>query len=177
MKRVIIIVFFLLSACAGRRVTSLSEIELLLSSTISFPDNIICVQRGEISHLPDSVRFSPKLLFFADSTDCTECLITKLPLFEKMFTMAKESGRFEVMILLCPSHAKYEETLLWVSLLDYPFPVYFDSEFAFRSLNPFFSDDSHLHTVSVNADGQIVLVGDPRVNDKMLALFKERMNI
>lgn len=166
-----------LTICGCRQSAMLPEIERMLESSVSYPEKIVCVQNGEIFPVPDSVLSAPKLLVFADSTDCTSCLITKLPLFEKMFSLAKESGRFNVMILLCPAREEYEETLMWISLLDYPFPVYFDSELSFRSLNPFFPDDSRLHTVSVDAKGNIVLVGDPRVNDKMLDLFKEKMNI
>lgn len=171
---VLLILLFVPSGCRRARVRS--QIRELMSTTIVLPDKISCVYNGEVFPMPDSLREKPKLIVYIDSTECSKCRITKFIRYDETFDFARESGLFEVMLLLSAKQGErgdIKDHLLNIELFC---PVYFDVENDFGHLNPSIIKTTVPHSFLVDSKGAIRMVGDPSSSKQIFDLLRKRVN-
>lgn len=177
-KRSILMVFLILlfvpAGCKKSRVRS--QVRELMYSTIILPEKISCVYNGEVFPMPDSLRDKPKLIVYIDSTECSKCRITQFIRYDESFELARESGLFEVMLLLSAKRDErgdIKDHLLNIELFC---PVYLDENNCFGRLNPPIVNNSVSHSFLVDGKGAIRMVGDPSSSKQMFELLRKRMN-
>lgn len=144
----------------------------LMSSTIIVPNGITCVFDGESFPIPDSLRNKSLLIIYVDSTECTTCRISHFGDYNDVFSMANQSGAFEVVILL--ANKSFEKIPLERYLIDIKpdFPVYIDVENVFLKENPYMCIDKRFHTVLIDELRHPILIGDPTYNKSMMNTYK-----
>lgn len=119
----------------------------------------------------------PKLIVFVDSTECSKCRIDKLIHYSELFTLSEETDAFKVMILLSTPKSEYREIYEHLLYSESRYPIYMDDDNAFRRINPSIPDKLTFHTVTVNENNEIILVGDPVYNEKIMDLFNKTLGI
>ena len=127
----------------------------------------------EVSQMDDSLRNVPKMIVFIDSTECSKCRISNFIRYEPAFALSDSTRAFKMMLLLSVRKKDLAGILEHVELIDLPFPVFFDTDNAFRRDNPVVPDDTRFHSFLVGKDNVPIFVGDPSVNEKMEGLLRE----
>lgn len=184
MKGYIRLRFLLIVSCFGFSCCGWSDyhntkvlLKDMLESTVSIPKRVTCIQGGKVFPMPESIRNQPKLVVFVDSTECSRCRIDKLVHYSEMFTLSEETNAFKVMILLSTPKSEYNDIYEHLLYSESQYPVYMDDDNAFRRINPSIPDKSMFHTMIVNENNEIVLVGDPVHNERVMELFNRAFQI
>ncbi len=149
----------------------------MIGSTVVLPEKVTCIQGGYSFPMPETLRTTPKLIVFVDSTECSKCRIDKLVHYSGMFTLSKETNAFTISILISTPKLEYNEIYEHLLYSEIQYPIYLDDNNAFRRLNPSIPDESMFHTVTVNDNNEIVLVGDPVYNDRIMEMFNRVFEI
>ena len=181
MRRVLSLLFVLV--CAATVLTGCNRFETrkilrkMIGSTVDLPEKMTCVQDGEVFPLPEELRSRPKLIVFVDSTECSKCRIDNFVRYGSLFDLSRETGAFEIMFLLSTRRAEYRSIVNHLVESNPPYPVFLDSENKYRDDNPIIPDNSAMHTLTVDSDNRVLLVGDPIYNKSILSLFKDSFNL
>lgn len=131
-----------------------------------------CIINGTDSLLVNNSK--PKLIVFVDSTSCSSCFLGQLPKYEGINdTLNHHNG--EMIVVLHPQKARIPEIESRLNYEKYPFWCILDKKGEFPLLNPDIPNNSLLHTFTINAHGNIILVGDPTRNTKIKDLLFEEV--
>lgn len=145
----------------------------LMANTITLPENIACVYKGEVFPMPDDLRKKPKLLVYADSTECTTCRISNIGRYHQFFQLSEEKGLFEVVLLFPNINLSGVSIERYLLDSDIWYPVFIDVENRYLELNPYADADQRLHALFIDEDGTPLYVGDPSSSREMLQVFLE----
>lgn len=127
--------------------------------------------------MPEELRSRPKLIVFVDSTECSKCRIDNFIRYGSLFDLSRETGSFEVFLLLSTRKSEYQDIVKHLVLSSSPYPVYLDTENSFRTKNSFVQNNNSMHTLSVDSDNHVILVGDPIYNESIMDLFQKLFNL
>ena len=178
MRRIlpIVILCFLAVASTGCKKAQLRrQLKELMGSTIVLPEKISCVYNGEVYPMPDYLREKAMLIMYIDSTECTGCRLSKLVEYHSFAEKLREWNT-EFFVLLTPKRNEQEYVTDLILSYVYPFAVFMDDEGAFFLRNPQFTGKpSNLHTMLVDQEKRLALLGDPLGSDAMLELFFKRI--
>lgn len=168
----------LISGCnLSEKLVTRQLLKKMIGSTVVIPEKVTCIQEGNAFPMPEELRNKTKLIVFIDSTDCSKCRIDKLVHYSEMFTLSKETDAFKIMILLSTPKSEYWEVYEHLLYSESQYPVYLDDDHAFRRINPSIPDISSFHTMTVNENNEISLVGDPVYNKTIMELFNRALQI
>lgn len=162
-------VFFV---CGCQQIKLRNNLSLILESKIELPVSSTEVYNGETHPFPDSLRSSPLLIIYIDSTECSTCRISRLIWYKPVFDLAEEYGNFHVVPLVTPANEKRDFIREYLELMDSPFPIYLDEYGTFRSDNPSIPDDTRFHSFLIDNNGKPLVVGDPMV-PRILELYRQ----
>ncbi len=115
----------------------------------------------------------PKLVFHYMPSDCATCKISVLPHYSEFF--ASINSEVDIVILFSTTEMSYERVADAVALYDIDFPIYFDRNDCFGRMNTFIPAQAMYHTFLLDKDNRIVFIGDPLVNNKLMALFRKSL--
>lgn len=169
----IILCFFVVALSGCKKAQMRSQLKAIIGSSIVLPEHISCVYGGEVFPMSDSLRNKDKLIVFVDSISCTKCRITHFIRYEELFSMARETGSFDVIILLSTGKRDYEEIKRHLCDIELYCPVYLDDEHEFARLNTLFVESRLPKSAFVDYAGVIKLIGDPTEDSKILSLYKD----
>lgn len=168
----------LVSGCnLSEKHTTRKLLKKMIGSTVVLPEKVTCIQGGDSFQMPEDLRTMPKLIVFVDSTECSKCRIDKLIHYSELFTLSEETDAFKVMILLSTPKQEYSEIYEHLLYSESRYPIYMDDDNAFRRINPSIPDKLTFHTVTVNENNEIILVGDPVYNEIIMDLFNKTLGI
>jgi len=145
----------------------------MIGSTVVLPEKVTCIQGGNSFPMPETLRTTPKFIVFVDSTECSMCRIDKLVHYKDLLEMSHETGAFEVFIILSIRESEYKHIFDHLLYSEHEFPIYLDEQASFRKLNPIIPDITAFHTLFVDRDNSIILVGDPVYNEQIMNLFHQ----
>ncbi len=137
------------------------------------PERMTCIRGGKEIPVPETLRSSPKLVIFIDSTECTACRISQFKDYQDLFDLSEETGKFEVVVLLSSPKEKYRDTYHEVEVRRFLFPVYLDTENRFLAENAVIPPAVRYHALSLDGEGHVLLVGDPTRGNALMTMFKE----
>ena len=180
MRRILLlgILCFLAVAATGCKKAQLRrQLKELMGTTIVLPEKITCVYNGEVYPMPDSLREKAKMIVYVDSTDCSKCRISRFVQYVDFFRLSDEVSFFVPILLLSVSSENrpdIQEHILDIAL---PFPVYIDDRNTFLTLNTSIPHDELFYSMLTGLNGEVLLVGDPSINESLKQLyFREILN-
>ena len=148
----------------------------MMGSTVVLPEKVLCVQNGQVFPMPEELRSRPKLIVFVDSTECSKCRIDNFVRYGSLLDLSLNTGAFEMMFLLSTEKTDYRNIVEHLVESSPPYTVFLDSENKFRDDNPIIPDNSAMHTLTVDSDNRVLLVGDPIYNESIMNLFRKVFN-
>ena len=63
-----------------------------------------------------------------------------------------------------------------ISRLQYPFTFFLDIENKFLEYNSFIPKDKRFHTFLIDTNNRVVFIGDPTLDESLMALFLQSIN-
>lgn len=147
----------------------------MMSSVTVLPENVTCIQNGEIYPMLDELRSSPKLIVYIDSLGCTSCKLNQLTVYHRLFDLSESSNLFSLYIIFSPNKNRAENLIKTIQQYRYPFPVYVDYDGVFGENNPFIPKNAQFRTFLVNSKGTPVFVGNPLSSNHLMELFIQQL--
>lgn len=152
-----------------------AQLRELMASTIVLPEKIVCVDKGEVFHIPDSLRNKPMLIVYIDSADCATCRLSRIWTYDRVVELAS-SHNIAVVILLASIELDGIPMTRYLSDIELPLPVYVDEENAFLRKNPAANQDARLHAMLIDGSGRPLFVGDPLSSRALSRVFESVIN-
>lgn len=167
---IVAIVIVLMSSCHNRKTEVRDHIEELMGKEIKFPSNTEVKYKGRDTIFSDQFKKDYKVLIYIDSTGCTSC---KLRLFEWESIMEEAKPVKDKVAFLFFIHTKDFKELDYILQRDrFYYPVFFDRKNELETLNTF-PKAAEFHTLLLDKDNKVVLVGNPAKNKKIWELYKQ----
>lgn len=116
-----------------------------------------------------------KLVVFVDSLSCSSCFLNHLHSYSEVNDTLRNHGG-NLVVILNPQILRLEEVRSKFSTERYPFWCILDSKGEFIRNNPNLPGNKLLHTFTLDKDDNVVLVGDPSNNPKIMELLKRQLN-
>lgn len=158
------------ASCSGRVDKEKEVLSSLHGREIVIPDSLVYnIQETTIDY--DMSDADYKIITYIDSAGCVPCRM-KLTFWNDIIDEFRTLDGVEVdflMILNTRQKAEMTEVLVSDKFLH---PVCFDSDRLFETANPLPKGDSY-HTFLLNADNEIVAVGNPTVNPKIMDIYRK----
>lgn len=117
-----------------------------------------------------------KLVVFVDSLSCSSCFLNHLHSYSEVNDTLRNHGG-SMIVILHPQILRIEEVKSKLSLERYPFWCILDKSGEFIRNNPNLPDNKLLHTFTLDKDDNIVLVGDPMRNSKIMELLQKTLTV
>lgn len=118
-----------------------------------------------------------KLIVYTDSIQCSSCALTGLLQSGELVDTIQSCKTYcRVYFIFTPS-AQGSVTLKdRVENSVFPFPIYIDENHAFIQANPHIPANPMMHTFLTDRDGNVILVGNPFNNHKLLEMILNYLN-
>ena len=156
----------LLASCNTRERNEAQLVKYWQGKKIIYPDEAIYTVYGE-----DTIKTAEKtqfqILVFADSVGCMSCKL-KLELWKSF--IEELNIDYNVSILFVFQTKKSEEMSYILKRANFNYPVVFDEEGSFNTLNDFPTDDN-FRTFLLDKEGKVILVGNPIYNSKIKNIY------
>ena len=91
--------------------------------------------------------------------------------------LSRDTGAFEIMFLLSTKKSEYRNIVEHLVESNPPYPVFLDSENNFRDDNPIIPDNNAMHTLTIDSNNHVLLIGDPIYNESIMDLFLNMFNL
>lgn len=173
----LLLVFVVTVLTSCNRFETRKILRKMMGSTVVLPEKMTCVQDGEVFTMPEKLRSCPKLIVFVDSTECSKCRIDNFVRYGSMFDLSRDTGAFEIMFLLSTKKSEYRNIVEHLVESNPPYPVFLDSENNFRDDNPIIPDNNAMHTLTIDSNNHVLLIGDPIYNESIMDLFLNMFNL
>jgi hypothetical protein len=115
-----------------------------------------------------------KVLLYVDSAGCTDC---RLKLFQWKQLMAESESlfadRLKFLFFFQPKNEREIHFILRKDAFDHP--VWIDRVGAIQALNHF-PNKPEFQCFLLNADNEVIMIGNPALNPKIWALYKEQIS-
>lgn len=116
-------------------------------------------------------RESFKLVVYADSSECMSCATSKMHSWDTFLTSLHTKKDVTPIFIFSPKKNEMESLEVSLLLEKLNFPVFIDTGHVFVNTNKYISENPLLHTFLVDKNNHIILIGDPRRNNKVEELF------
>lgn len=119
-----------------------------------------------------------KYILFADSNECSSCVLNSLYDYTDYIAKITKGREKELgfYFIFSPKHKELNKIKNKVLHSNISYPVYIDSDGVFAAINSNIPSESIFHTFMIDNSGCIVLVGNPIKNEKIDALFRNRLD-
>ncbi len=161
-----------LFSCADDRVTD--ELRRFQSSTIKV-DNEKYMESSNLFGNEAGFKSCPpvaRIVYFSGGESCTACYVKGLARFNEYVHLESEEG-IEFVFIMSPRTDEIARTAALLSNCPLEHTVYLDTCNAFLKDNPEFPQNELFHSFVINDAGNVLMVGDPFKNEKMLSLFRK----
>lgn len=146
-----------------------SVLEAMEGRRISLPlSEMRCIYHTTDTDYTISNAYDYRMLVYVDSSVCTPCSIDRLWKWNKTI---EERQNVDFLFIVAPRHSQKEDVFLSLEFCGLKKPVYVDTSYVFRRENPQWPDQSKYHTVLLNREHNIILVGNPIENPVIDSLF------
>ena len=171
-----IVIFVLLSVFTAvyivmhKQNDSRSLLYTMLTSTVDFPGELVLCSPDSIH--PNFTIDSEKakvIIYFSDS-GCMPCNVTHLPDYQWLYDIVAGCDVLEIYPIFS---ADVELVRTVYDKTNCCYPVYIDPNNDFEKSNPFIPKESRYHTMIVDKNNKVVMVGNPLSGDKMYEVFKK----
>lgn len=146
-----------------------NDIEALTSKNIVLP-TLYNINNDIIGKKPIT------LVVYYDSLECSHCRVAHLVDMNDVVEISDVDDQFGVLFIFTPS--KKDVRQLWLSLNkhEYQEKICLDSLGVFIQENPHIPTSHQCHTLLLDRDNRVVLVGNPLASDTMWFLFRKTLD-
>lgn len=123
------------------------------------------IEIADFSNLKDN-----KLILYIDSLSCSSCRIAHFSDLLPLYKLSDSLGTFSVVALFSPIADNLPETELQLQVLNFPYPIYLDTnrDFAKKNVIP---ADSRFHDFMIDKAGKVIYVGNPTYSEQLMSVF------
>ena len=169
------------AGCDGRRDGIKDTIAEMREHPIALPlDRMQCRYGGSDTVMRDSVTPVLRMVVYLDSAYCTPCALDRMRQWNGLIAdAARYKGRLRYVFIAAPRPEQTEDTYFSIDDSQLDSPVYVDTAYAMRSANPHLPDGNEYHSFLIDADGNVLFVGNPLSGDELKDLYDKtvRSNI
>lgn len=143
---------------------------------IVIPQDLICISEGTLyNYVPPVAK--GRFCIIYDSLTCSVCNIAHLEYDDNLYSIAKQSGKFDVLIIFVPRAEESSVILKMIIKKKHKNPVLLDTNGSFFKNNPKIPMEIPYHYFLVNQDGFPIFVGDPNSSKVLFELFNKAVHI
>lgn len=117
-----------------------------------------------------SVKFN--YVHYVDSSQCSPCALDRMYYWNKLVDEYSKKG-INFVFIIEPKKEQLEDVHLSIESSGLRNPVYVDSLYAFKKQNPFLPEEQMYHSLLLNKNGKIVLVGNPMENENIKQIWNK----
>lgn len=136
-------------------------------------EGAVCYENGEKTtySCADSAY---RLIIYVDSTSCSPCFVSHM--LDYMGTVVElDSAGVSTLFLFEPKQERQEELATSLEQMAYPLQSIVISNGNFSSVNPQLPPSTMLHCFLLNEKNEVVVVGNPVINEKVKKLMLNTM--
>lgn len=148
----------------------------MLSHEIQLPSLMKMSYQGNVLDFEDSLATLPLLLVYIDSARCASCVMDHLNVYEAVHGLSISTQAFTFFVLFARNNDFSEYYADFAARKGYSFPIVFDLQNEFLTLNPFIPDKKIFHSFLIGLNQHPVVIGDPS-SPQIMELIKEYLNI
>lgn len=112
------------------------------------------------------------LVVYTDTADCASCVLKNIYKWNELLEKVEKYGnRFEICFIFYPLSEQMDEFYSSMSRLKPSSPVYLDTLGVFEKANPQMPSDIDMHVFLLDADNNVLLVGNPLWNEEIKNLY------
>lgn len=135
-----------------------------------------CVPDNDTSRI-DTISAAYRLVVYVDSTNCSPCVLNKMHQWNSLIDKTRKHGNHVNYIFIFePKTDQIEDAHLAVESSGLKNRIYLDTACVFRDDNAFMPRDKKYHAVLINQKDSIVLIGNPKSNKQVEAMFLDITN-
>ena len=125
----------------------------------------------------DSVKPSYRMVVYVDSSACSPCTLDKMYVWNESIKKARKQGnRLKYVFIVAPKPEQLEDAYLSIESNGLDSPVYVDTAYAFRRVNPHLPKERMYHSFLLDAKDSVVIVGNQIENPKIDSLINKIVN-
>lgn len=162
---------FILSGCSDERKTK-AELEDLYGRAVTINLSEMECRHSAVDTIPVDDNLKAKFTFvnFVDTTQCSPCTLNKMYQWNKYIEKLRKKG-VKFVFIFEPSKALLEDVYLSIESSGLKNPIYVDTSYVFSKDNDFIPQDAKYHSFLLDDEGQIIIVGNPLLNQKVEKLI------
>lgn len=151
------------------------QVKNFVGTKITIPENLQgnFMGRDTLLLIPDAPM---RMIVWFDSLGCSSCQINRMREWNDIVLYADRIGEvFDPVFVFSPKVADRYSIRIALRTVFFDHPVYIDEAGLFPKNNPQIPSDNRMHTFLIDADNQVVLVGNPVKNATLWDLYKEQI--
>lgn len=172
----LLFIYIFLCSCQNRDTMKICISEMM-SEKVHIPyDSMIYVsfkeETDKLTYLKNVQRCKYKYIMYVSKERCSTCIMDKLALWNEMLGLSKQN-KLQIIFIISSDKEKIEDVRnsFYKSGLEYPIMI--DTCNIFTRHNPHIPQNHVYHTLLLNSNDSIKLVGDPIHNEKIHALMNK----
>lgn len=167
------LLFILLTSCSNKSKLQ-CQLENLMNKELNVPlEKMVCLYSDIVTNkISEHKLFHYAYIHYVDSTQCSPCALDKLYLWNDMILEFENKG-IRSFFIFEPKKDQVEDVYLSVKSSGFKSPVYVDTAYCFRHENSFIPNDVLYHSLGINDERRILLIGNPLLNKKVKKMYDE----
>lgn len=140
-------------------------------------DKMACCVPDNDSARIDTAQTPYRLVVYVDSTKCSPCILSKMYQWNTLIDQTRAEGnKISYIFIFEPKNDQIEDANFSVESSGLKNRVYLDTAHIFRNDNKFLPKDSKYYSILINSRDSILLVGNPKTNEKIRDVFFHIIN-
>ena len=156
--------------CACHATRFDEQIKEMTSRSVQIQSNKMCL----ISKNDSTYKFNSKspftMIYYIDSTHCTSCTLNAADEWIRELQPLSKDGELNTMIIVQPKKKEQRFMATLYSDSELTQPIWMDTCGIFMTNNPHIPDNSLFHNFMIDSLYNIVLIGNPAINNKLMQL-------
>lgn len=164
-----------LIACNSDKDRKSEIVEEWLGKEIEFPSDLIfTIDNDTIEYEIDDCDY--KIFHYVDSGGCTGCKLT-LPAWEQLMGEVMTNQEIDVKLLMVVNTSNPIELRKNIKRYRFKYPISYTTENMLSYVIDKSWDNQHSHTFLLNDNNEIVLTGNPVLNEDVRDLYRKKLKI
>lgn len=176
-RKIIVMYLIIMLSQSCSFVNTYRDIQSFETTPVIFPSSGIVIKDGLASEFNDTTIKGKTFFIFIDSTECTDCRLSKMRSFDKLIKLGTNTASFDMVCIIMPPDDQKESVMKKVvhySQHDHMMYV-IDTEGSFCDNNPIIAHGRKYHYFLINEDKLPVFIGNPTDSDRMFNAFIEAL--
>lgn len=117
------------------------------------------------------------MIVYVDSTECTPCVLSKLRFWNPLIKEAQDKKTdIDYIFIIAPKPESKDDVNMELEISDLRSSIYLDTAFIFRKANPNIPKDNRFHSILLNKNNKVIMVGSPIDSEKIKEIYYRIIN-